>query len=395
MTFAAVLNRYKGLGPGFDFLRIFLASLIVVTHSFFLSGNGEFFRGTPLWFIEYALVPMFFALSGFLVTGSAQRLSLGNFLINRGLRILPALGVDIILCTLILGPLLTTFPLSVYFSDSRFFQYFLNVTGWIHYSLPGVFGGQVSEQVNGALWTVPYEMLCYALMSGLIITRFIGNPVRVAILIVAMLAIGCFFEQVNPGLPRILDKTVNMLFVSRGAQLLVAFLLGTLFFQLKDRIPYSKAVFAACCAICLIAALTLPSMPIGQVANRIVLLPVLTYMTVFLGLTPVPLPSLLKSGDYSYGVYLYHDPLLQTIITFLPTIVHLPKIGAVALALMGLPAVALLAAFSWHLIEKPILGLRKKFSFVARVRGVDGHSVPDAHERAAKLVARPLVQSQD
>ncbi|WP_409193023.1 acyltransferase family protein [Bradyrhizobium sp. RDM4] len=176
---------------------------------------------------------------------------------------------------------------------------------------------------------------------------------------------------------------------------MVAFLLGTLFFQLKDRIPYSKAVFAACCAICLIAALTLPSMPIGQVANRIVLLPVLTYMTVFLGLTPVPLPSLLKSGDYSYGVYLYHDPLLQTIITFLPTIVLLPKIGALALALMGLPAVALLAAFSWHLIEKPILGLRKKFSFVARVRGVDGHSVPVAHERSAKLVARPLVQSQD
>ena len=31
----------------------------------------------------------------------------------------------------------------------------------------------------------------------------------------------------------------------------------------------------------------------------------LTYMTVFIGLFPFPKFSLLKSGDYSYGIYLY------------------------------------------------------------------------------------------
>ncbi|MDE5463901.1 hypothetical protein [Bradyrhizobium sp. CSS354] len=60
----------------------------------------------------------------------------------------------------------------------------------------------------------------------------------------------------------------------------------------------------------------------------------------------------------------------------LPTIVVFPKMGALVLALMGLPAVALLAAFSWHLTEKPILGLQEKLSFVAQARGFDGHSGP-------------------
>ena len=117
-TFGHVLAAHRGLGPGFDFLRIALAFSIVLAHSFLLTGNDEFFRSTPLWFAEYALVPMFFALSGFLIAGSAQRLSLKNFLLNRGLRIVPALAVDIVVCALIIGPLLTPVALSAYFSSA-------------------------------------------------------------------------------------------------------------------------------------------------------------------------------------------------------------------------------------------------------------------------------------
>src|ERR1051325_6675481 len=90
-----ILERHRGIGPGFDFLRVFLAICIVFVHALLATGMRPWFDQSPLWFMEYALVPMFFALSGFLITGSAMRLSLGNFLINRGLRIVPALAVDI------------------------------------------------------------------------------------------------------------------------------------------------------------------------------------------------------------------------------------------------------------------------------------------------------------
>src|SRR5882724_5058245 len=141
-SFGEVMDRHRGVGPGFDFLRVFLAVCIVAAHSLLLTGNREWFENSPVGFAEYALVPMFFALSGFLISGSAMRLSLKNFLINRGLRIVPALSVDVVVCALVIGPLVTTVAMSDYFSDRHFWSYFLNSTGYIHYKLPGVFESQ-------------------------------------------------------------------------------------------------------------------------------------------------------------------------------------------------------------------------------------------------------------
>jgi peptidoglycan/LPS O-acetylase OafA/YrhL len=106
----------------------------------------------------------------------------------------------------------------------------------------------------------------------------------------------------------------------------------------------------------------------GGVPLRLILLPALTYITVFIGLTNIPIPKFLKRGDYSYGVYLYHDPILQSIISIFPAICMIPKTGAAFTFACGIPFVFLMASFSWHFIEKPILALRKKFSFVAKTR---------------------------
>ena len=96
--------------------------------------------------------------------------TLKDFLLNRSIRIVPALAIDIFVSALLLGPLLTTKPLPEYFSGKEFSHYFLNIIGFIHYELPGVFDSNpFAHQVNGSLWTVPYEIGCYALMSGLIL----------------------------------------------------------------------------------------------------------------------------------------------------------------------------------------------------------------------------------
>jgi peptidoglycan/LPS O-acetylase OafA/YrhL len=370
VTLEQTLNKTKGIGPGFDFLRIGLAISIVLTHAALQTGRNGY-RDTPFWFIEFGLVPMFFALSGFLVAGSAQRLSLSNFLINRGLRILPALAVDIVFCALIVGPLMTTVDWASYFTNKDFFKYFLNITGWIHYSLPGVFKDHFNTRVNGALWTVPYEMFCYIIMSGLIITKWVKNWLMVAVITLGILFAGLvtthFLQHTG-----FFGHAMNFVFVSRGGQLLVTFLLGILYYQLKHVIPYSWALFWACVAICIGGALILDKQAIDSVPNRFVLLPALVYITVFLGLTKIPVPKIVHTGDYSYGIYLYHDPLLQIWISLLPAGIIAGGLGYPVLAIFGIAAVALFAAFSWHVIEKPILSLRKKFSFVARVRGVAG-----------------------
>lgn len=366
-----VLDEHRGLGPGFDFLRVALAVAIVGMHAPTVSGYNQFML-TPLWFGGYALVPMFFALSGFLITASAQRLSLKNFLINRGMRIVPALAVDVVFCALIVGPLITTEPLSAYFQSPLVWSYFLNILGYIHYQLPGVFAGHPTSQVNGALWTVPWEIGCYAVIAALMVTRLIHRPALVLAMVVAYLALGAGLQLMFSGQP--VDGPLRRaigLTGARGALALAAFLLGILIYQLRYRIAYSRMLFAAAVAVCAATALIGDKSLLEVVWTRFFLLPLLVYITVFVGLTRVPIPGYFKRGDYSYGIYLYHLPLLQLIVALFPGVIEMGGWGAILVFFAGVPFVVLFATASWHLIEKPVLGLRKKFSFVARVRGID------------------------
>ena len=316
---------------------------------------------------------MFFALSGFLIAGSAMRLSIGNFLTNRSLQIVPALAVDVVVCSLLIGPLFSTLSLQAYFSDVRFYSYFLNIFGYIHYSLPGVFEDHFNTRVNGALWTVPCEIICYVVISAFIVTKLLHRPAYIAAIIGLMIAAGLIaqtsiFEHYVPWRIRVL---ANFFFVSRNAQLFLAFMCGLLAFLIKDRLPYDRRIFLAFAATCLGAAFLLDHTATGRVENRIILIPAITYMTIFIGLTPMWIPRYFRRGDYSYGIYLYHDPILQSVISLFPVMAMTRGYGALFTFICGIPFVILLATASWHLIEKPILSLRKRFSFVARVRGVE------------------------
>ncbi|MGD9922353.1 MAG: acyltransferase family protein [Pseudorhodoplanes sp.] len=89
------MSQADGRPSGFEYIRIVLAVLILYNHSF-VQGTGEESR---LWhffgvgaIIGHILVPMFFAVSGFLVAGSLDRARLlSTFLGLRALRIYPAL----------------------------------------------------------------------------------------------------------------------------------------------------------------------------------------------------------------------------------------------------------------------------------------------------------------
>jgi peptidoglycan/LPS O-acetylase OafA/YrhL len=91
----------------------------------------------------------------------------------------------------------------------------------------------------------------------------------------------------------------------------------------------------------------------------------------------MPLPNFFKRGDYSYGVYLYHQPLLQMIVSLFPTMALAPGIGAPCTFLLGLPFVFLTAWLSWHLVEKPLLMLRKAMSAAGRSGRTNDVSVRD------------------
>src|SRR5215217_3534443 len=134
LSIGAALSTYNGKAPGADTLRFWLATSVIVYHSFGMSGNVM--PAVPPQVAHelgrLVIVPMFIALSGFLLAAAATRSrDIRQFAINRVLRIFPALMVLTIITALLVGPLATTLPLSEYFSDRRFWRYLLVAISWI------------------------------------------------------------------------------------------------------------------------------------------------------------------------------------------------------------------------------------------------------------------------
>ena len=178
MSFGKKADAARAHTSGFDALRLILAVGILCFHSTFVTRGDD----AVAWHLPYRplsslMLPMFFALSGYLVAGSFFRTeTLAQFLTLRVLRIVPALFVEVVLCALVLGPTVTSLPLSDYFSAPEFRTYWFNVIGFIHYFLPGVFHENPLPIVNLSLWTVPFELECYVGLAILAAGTLLYRP---------------------------------------------------------------------------------------------------------------------------------------------------------------------------------------------------------------------------
>jgi peptidoglycan/LPS O-acetylase OafA/YrhL len=360
-TLGTRLEECGGFGPRFNLVRIVLAYGVLLWHTVAIATNSASdVLQTVIWPAIFAVLPMFFSLSGFLVAGSALRLPIREYILNRAFRIVPALGVDIFLCALVLGPVFTTYALEAYFTNSAFYVYFANIFGWISYELPGVFeGSPYPRVVNGALWTVPYEIACYAIMSGLIVLGLMRRPLVTLCLTVLIPLVAIVLHvagyQASSGS---FQKAANFFLFTKGASLIPAFLLGACLYLLKDHIVYSPLLAGMFLIIFVgVGFYANPSSYTNPIFISLATFP-LCYIVVQLGLMKLPTSKTFERGDYSYGVYLYHFPILQA----MQQVFDFDAWWKLALA--GSIIVTIFAVFSWHIIEKPILKQRKRFSFV-------------------------------
>ena len=74
------------------------------------------------------------------------------------------------------------------------------------------------------------------------------------------------------------------------------------------------------------------------------------------------LPALRIFGKYSYGMYLYHFPLTTVSEHAKPFFARFP-LGSLIYVAVCLAANLIIAALSFHLIEQPILKLKKRFEY--------------------------------
>ncbi|RBP77907.1 peptidoglycan/LPS O-acetylase OafA/YrhL [Rhodobacter sp. 140A] len=331
---------------GFDYLRICLSACVVIYHSVVTSYGpaAQAALGNTLWkpFVA-AILPMFFALSGFLVAGSLVRTkTLGGFLGLRAIRIFPALAVETFLSALILGALFTSLPLKEYFTAPLFFRYFLNILGEPQFHLPGVFENLPTTKVNGQLWTVPFELFCYLALAGLAIIGATKRRIIIPVAAVFLTVVGITKDYYSS--PGDVAETTGAI---PGYLLVVSFLCGVAIFMYRDEIRWNAKLGL----ICSVLALVLFLVPYGQFPAAFLI----SYTTIWIGLSNPHKVFLLKGADYSYGIFLYGFVIQQTYMYLLPD--H--RFWWLNI-LLSLPTAAAFAAFSWHIVEKPALKLRSK-----------------------------------
>jgi len=318
----------------FDTMRLVAALCVVISHSFPLSYGAA--AAQPLFLLSHGQtdlgtlsVYVFFVLSGFLITGSFERQLPHQFVLARGLRLLPGLAVVLFILTFLVGPILTTIPLGEYFRSGETYYFFiknLSLAGYVN-ELPGVFGtSPLPHKVNGSLWTLTYEAKCYLLVFLVGITGLLTRYTLVALWAVALFCSWRWGDW-------------------RIAELGSCFLGGAVLYASKPPLRWWIAVLcAAIWTASLWTGFRLASATVGA------------YVILYIGLSPViRLPKVTRWGDLSYGTYIWAWPVQQSVTLTLGS-----AITWYLNIIISTPIILLIAGLSWRFVEGPALNLKKQ-----------------------------------
>jgi peptidoglycan/LPS O-acetylase OafA/YrhL len=326
----------------FDFIRFLAAFFVIYGHCEALGGLPYTqLLGSP---ISVLGVMIFFSLSGYLVTDSWLRQPEPMaFFAKRSLRIFPALLVVVVTSAAVLGPAMTRLSIQDYVRNIHFWYYLRNVGLYISYNLPGVFDDNPYKfAVNGSLWSLPAEYLCYILVAaiGLTMGRLIGAGFIVGV--IGLAAVNFFrFHYAGP------QVVIYATDAFSAASVMIYFFVGAAFRCFRIPLHGGLAFLMACALV--VATGRLPP----EIFSVLLWLG-LPYAVLGLGLQATPvLGRWGRFGDFSYGMYLYSFPISQTLIALSHNSIN---IGAL---IASVTALSIGCAFlSWHLVEKRALRLK-------------------------------------
>ncbi|MHA6720026.1 acyltransferase family protein [Sphingomonas sp. RS6] len=329
-------------------VRLLLASLVIYSHCFYAvyglhSDDLAGLLGAPV--SNYA-VDGFFMLSGFLVYRSiVSNPSLTRFALARFVRIWPGLFV-MLLIVAIGGLAFTSVSTTAYLTGKETIR-FVAMNGTLVFSSFGLTGIRCGEglcNVNGSLWTLPWEARCYALLALVAACGLTRRGAMLRFVLPATFAFAILWDlAVATGTSSLVGGGLGYQF-ERLDRLWVSFAMGITCYLLRHRIPLSWGICLLLLAANLLIQRYAPAA--GLHARQIFI----AYFVLCLGFLNARNGSVSASWpDYSYGMYIYAAPVmmvLQYLVGFTS-----PYTLSVANLLLTIP----FAAASWHFVEKPAL----------------------------------------
>lgn len=336
-------------------LRLLLASLVIVSHAWPLTGAGDEPEVGGQTLGGWA-VGGFFVISGFLITRSRERRGLRKYFWDRFLRIYPAYLVALLVVAFVFA------PVSLLATDGTTYDP-VDAVGYVVRNLPlyapRLFQDGIGDTVgpatglpfsgiwNGPLWTLFYEALCYvavAVAVSVLPHRWLGPAMLGS---AAVLTAGCLvIYNTSATIPDPLMRAVVL-----GA----SFATGSAIYLYRRRLPLGArsagVAFATLVVVCVVGqAAGLAAAPFGMV---------LLYLGAVL-----PLSGVGSSYDISYGMYIYGWPV-QVMVMLVA--LHL---GREPSMWINLPVVVLVTAgLAWlssHFVERPALRLKDRLGDTGR-----------------------------
>lgn len=292
--------------PNFDILRLLLALEVVVAHLYLFSTPNT------AWNAWIMAVPAFLAISGVVVLKSySEKVSLKDFAKRRALRILPALSASVLLIFFLFDSQVAVNAITTWLS------------GGIYIPEKGY--------TNQALWSLAWEELAYLILAGLWAIGAYQKPRFIWLALIASAV------------------TVYVLSASRSGPLAItlamlaqAFFVGNLAFIYRKKLhvlgrfaPWAFLAFT----------LLTPHLPVRQLLQAMAV--------VWVGIAGFRIIGF-RIPDISYGVYIYHVPILL----FITEKCRITDIQSASWILMAVLVPTCLA--SWYLIEQPCIRYKRK-----------------------------------
>lgn len=328
----------------FNFLRFYFAFVVVIGHLIGISQIGIFQRFLP-YFNTYISVTAFFCISGFLITSSyLNTKSLKNYLKKRAARLLPAYIFVVIVCALFLS-LLSKYTFQEYFVHPQLFKYLganLSFLNFIQPSLPGVFlRNGLSNDVNGALWTLKVEVSFYLTIP--ILLYIIKKIRRKYILFIVIYFLSVLYKYSFEQFSYMTGNGLYMMLARQLPGFMSYFVCGIALYYYHDLFIRNKNWLVVLGILIYIVEIKM-----GLEILRPVALSIIIFTFAF---SLQKLNSFAKHGDISYGIYIFHCPIIKIAID----LGFFERYNPVIVALAIILTVLVVGYASWHLLEKHFL----------------------------------------
>ncbi|MGW5580801.1 acyltransferase family protein [Micromonospora chokoriensis] len=364
-------GRYSAQHNAFGVLRLAMACGVIVAHAGPL-GFGEGNVGATTFGQQSDLGTMclygFFLISGYLITDSALRSTLRQYVRARALRVFPGLWACLLVTAFVFAPLAALYEngnLDGFWGHPEGpFDYVLtNIAASMEqFPISGLLADTPYGQVvggpsafDGSLWTLRYDLAFYGIVGILVVTSVLHRAPRAVLVLTGLsyaLILADFFAAPTwssrpPQHGAIGPFPLIGAFAADWTLMLgFLFLLGAAARLYAHRVPMNREL-AVLASVVLGGSLWLGGFfAVG--------LPAFAYLVLFAAVAlPKRWSTISRRHDYTYGIYIYGFPVQQMI-----ALLGGARFGMVGYIVLSLLGALVFAMLSWHLVERPALGFK-------------------------------------